>query len=177
MRWTTLATGILILVVIGLVRRRPDLAVVSAVAWAGGFEAAFGIVDTVYWHPGDVTRWIAEAWQAAALLGWVLLAYAVGIRPSAAWLAVSVVAFAVWLTTIPGLTNGFVYNAPQAGHNGPLLVLPEIENVVAKTAWAVAYAAGAWHAETEPFWRSALLTSAATRVRTGLGPAPARQRR
>src|SRR5205085_7557443 len=51
MRWTTLATGVLILLVIGVIRRRPDLAVISAVAWAGGFEATYGIIDTVYWHP------------------------------------------------------------------------------------------------------------------------------
>ncbi len=152
MRWTTLATGVALLVVIGLVRRRPDLAVVSAVAWAGGFELTYGIIDTLYWHPRDAARWTAEAWQAAALIGWVLLAHAMGIRPAPAWVAVTVIAFAVWLTTIPGVTGGFVYNAPQAGQTGPLLVVPEIENVAAKTAWAIAYAVGAWRVETRPFW-------------------------
>jgi hypothetical protein len=152
MRWTTLATGIAILVVIGLVKRRPDLAVVTAVAWAGGFEATYGIIDTAYWHPGDTARWVEEAWQAAALIGWVLLAHAMGIRPSATWVAVTVIGFAVWLTTIPGLTSGFVYNAPQAGQTGPLLVVPEIENVVTKTAWALAYAVGAWRVQSSPFW-------------------------
>jgi hypothetical protein len=153
MRWTTLATGLAILVVIGLVRRRPDLAVVAAVAWAGGFEVTYGVVDTLYWHPADTAKWTAEAWQGAALVGWVLLAHALGIRPSPAWVAATVVAFAVWLTTIPGLTSGFMYNAPQAGQTGRLLVVPEIENVVAKTAWAVAYAVGAWRVRSEPFWR------------------------
>jgi hypothetical protein len=153
MRWTTLATGIVLLLVIGLVRRRPDLAVVSAVAWAGGFEAVYGILDTLYWHPTDTVKWVAEAWQTAALAGWVGLAYAMGVRPSPAWVAVTVIAFAVWLSTIPGLTNGFISNAPQAGQTGPLLVVPEIENVVAKTAWAIAYAVGAWRTEQPPFWR------------------------
>src|SRR2546430_9881947 len=100
MRWTTLATGIAILVAIGVVRRRPDLAIVSAVAWAGGFEATYGILDTLYWHPGDLVKWTAEAWQTAALVGWVLLAHRMGIRPAPAWVAVTVIAFAVWLTTI-----------------------------------------------------------------------------
>ena len=63
-----------------------------------------------------------------------------------AWVAVTVVAFAIWLTTIPGLTNGFVSNAPQAGQKGSLMIVPEIENVVAKTSWAIAYAVGAWRA-------------------------------
>lgn len=153
MRWTTLVTGIAILVVIGLVRRRPDLAIVSAVAWAGGFEATYGVIDTLYWHPGQSARWVAEAWQAGALVGWVLLAHAMGIRPSGPWVAVTAVAFAIWLTTIPGVTNGFIYNAPQAGQTGSLLVVPEIENVTAKTAWALAYAVGAWRVKTAPFWR------------------------
>jgi hypothetical protein len=153
MRWTTLATGIAILVAIGLVKRRPDLAIVAAIAWAGGFEVTYGILDTLYWHPADAVKWTKEAWQGAALLGWVLLAHRIGIRPSAAWVAVTVIAFAVWLTTFPGVTNGFVSNAPQAGQTGPLMVVPEIENVVAKTAWAMAYAVGAWRATSEPFWR------------------------
>jgi hypothetical protein len=153
MRWTTLATGIVLLIVIGLVRRRPDLAVVSVVAWAGGFEAVYGVLDTVYWHPADTVKWVAEAWQTAALAGWVALAYAMGVRPSPAWVAVTVIAFAVWLSTIPGLTSGFISNAPQAGQTGPLLVVPEIENVVAKTSWAIAYAVGAWRAQSPPFWR------------------------
>ncbi len=155
MRWTTLVTGIVILAVIGLVRRRPDLAIVSVVAWAGGFELTYGVLDTLYWHPGDRVKWVAEAWQAGALVGWVLLAHKMGIRPSPAWVAVTVIALAVWLTTIPGVTSGFVSNAPQAGQTGPLLVVPEIENVVAKTAWAIAYAVGAWRVETPPLWRSA----------------------
>jgi len=152
MRWTTLATGVAMLVVIGLVKRRPDLAVVSAVAWAGGFELTYGIADTLYWHPQDASRWIAEAWQAAALIGWVLLAHAIGIRPSPAWVAVTVIAMAVWMTTIPGVTSGFIYNAPQAGQTGPLLLVPEIENVVCKTSWAIAYAVGAWRVQSRPFW-------------------------
>lgn len=173
MRWTTLATGIVILVVIGLVRRRPDLAIVSAIAWAGGFEAVYGIVDTVYWHPGDGPRWVAEAWQAAALAGWVLLAHAMGIRPSAPWVVVTVIAFALWITTIPGLTSGFVYNAPQAGHNGPLLVIPEIENVTAKTAWAMAYAVGAWRAaEKPPFWHRFTNAASVAPPASDRSPAP-----
>lgn len=159
MRWTTLATAIAVLVVIGLVKRRPDLAIVSVVAWAGGFESTYGSIDTLYWHPTDAAKWNAEAWQAAALVGWVLLAHAMSIRPSPAWVAVTAIAFAVWLTTIPGLTNGFVSNAPQAGRNGPLLIVPEIENVVAKTAWAMAYAVGAWRVATRPFWRHDALSS------------------
>lgn len=153
MRWTTLVTGIAILVVIGVARRRPDLAIVAVVAWAGGFEATYGIFDTLYWHPGDAAKWVTVAWQAAALIGWVLLAHAIGLRPSPFWTAVTVIAFAIWLTTIPGVTNGFVSNAPQAGQTGPLMIVPEIENVVAKTSWALAYAVGAWRVETPPFWR------------------------
>jgi hypothetical protein len=159
MRWTTLATGIFILIVIGLVKRRPDLAIVSAVGWAGGFELTFGIADTLYWHPTDTVKWIAEAWQAAALIGWVFLAHAMGIRPSPTWVGITAAAFAVWLTTIPGLTSGFIYNAPQTGHDGPLLIIPEIENVVTKTSWAIAYAVGAWRVETPPFWRRHLAAS------------------
>src|SRR6266567_8063331 len=138
MRWTTVLTAAAILVLIGIVRRRPDLAVVSVVAWIGGFEVVFRFFEVLRWQ-----QWsglLDLAWMAAALVGWPILALALGIRPSPAWVAVTAIAFAVWITT------GYDYNLPQTagGSLRPIRPLPEVENVLAKTAWAMAYLVGAW---------------------------------
>ncbi len=138
MRWTTLATAAAMLGLIGVVRRRPDLAVVSVVAWMGGFEIAFRFFEILRWQQWSGLPHLA--WVAAALTAWPLLALALGIRPSPAWMAVTAVAFAVWITT------GYDYNLPQTagGRLRPVRLGPEVENVVAKTAWAMCYLVGAW---------------------------------
>jgi hypothetical protein len=43
MRWTTLALAVAILLVVGALGRRPDLAVVALMAWVGGFEVVYRV--------------------------------------------------------------------------------------------------------------------------------------
>lgn len=145
MRWTTLATAAAIFALVGLWRRRPLAAIVVLAAWAGGFEVAYRVLDILRWHEWwAVSAW---AWEAAALVGWVIAAHALGIRPSPPWVALTVAVFAVWWL------SGYDYNLPQtaAGQHQPLRWLPEIENVAAKTSWAMAYVAGSAGAEPTRF--------------------------
>ncbi len=141
-RWSTLAAGLLILTLIGGARRRPDLAVVAAVASAGGFEIVYQAVDLVHWrHWRQLTAW---GWEAAALAGWVFLAQSVGIRLRWPWVTLTALCFGLWVVT------GFDYNYTPAR---PFIVGAEIKNEVTKTAWAVMYLVGAWQVRTPPFWR------------------------
>ena len=143
MRWTTLLTALLMVFLVGVIRRRPDLAGVAVVAWAGGFEVVYRFWDIVRWQ--EWWAWSSWFWEAAALAGWVFLAQSVGIRPSLFWLAATLLCFAIWIST------GYRYN--YVGQKAPFQVLGEIENVSAKTAWAMAYLVGAWRVRTPPPWR------------------------
>src|SRR5262249_57382769 len=121
MRWSTFLTAVVVFLLIGAVRRRPDLAVVAVVAWTGGFEVVYRFWDIVRWH--EWWAWNSWLWEAAALAGWVLLAQSVGIRPSLFWLTATVLCFAIWIAT------GYRYN--YVGQKAPFQVLGEIENVFA----------------------------------------------
>jgi len=142
MRWSTFVTAVAILLLIGGVRRRPDLAIVAVVAWTGGFEVVYRFWDIVRWQ--EWWAWTSWAWEAAALVGWVLLAHAIGIRPSPFWLTVTLACFGVWIST------GYVYN--HTGQTYPFQPFAEIENVAAKTAWAMAYLVGAWRVRGPSPW-------------------------
>jgi hypothetical protein len=134
MRWTTLLMVLVILVVIGVGRRRPLVAVAAVGAWTGGFEVVYRFWDIVRWH-----EWWGLhdlMWEAAALVAWVILAHALGVRPSAFWLTVTLLGFGIWITT------GYTYN--YVGQRYPFSVTAEIQNVATKTAWAIAYLVGAW---------------------------------
>lgn len=137
MRWTTLVLAVVLLSLIGAWKRRPGVAVIAVLAWVGGFEVMFRALDILRWH-----EWWALSgwgWEAAALGGWVVAAHLIGIRPSSVWIAVTVVAFAVWWAT------GYDYNLPQTatGQHQTIRLWPEIENVTAKTGWGIAYLTGA----------------------------------
>jgi hypothetical protein len=168
-RWTTLTMAAVILLLIGVVRRRPDLAVVAVLAWAGGFETVFTATGNLRWHP--TTGWNEMTWRGVALAGWVLLAPVAGIRVSRAWLAATAALFAIWLTPIPGLTYGLEYNLPQTadGAAQPIRVLPELENVATKTAWGMMYLVGAWRAQSVPVWHRLRRGAQGTWRETGPG--------
>lgn len=159
MRWSTFLTAVVVLLLIGVVRRRPDLAVVAVVAWTGGFEVVYRFWDIVRWH--EWWAWNSWFWEAAALVGWVVLAHVIGIRPSPFWLTVTLACFAIWIST------GYTYN--YTGQTYPFQVLPEIENVAAKTAWATAYLVGAWRVQTVPAWQRLRLDRYWRRRRPSLG--------
>jgi hypothetical protein len=123
-----------IVALVGGMRRRPWLALVTVVAWTSAFEIANSIFSVTA-HRDWGTALIAFAWEAAALAGWPLLAAYLGVRPDLRWLTLSGVTFVVWAAT------GLDYN--YFGQTKPLQIGPEIANVVAKTALGMAYLAGA----------------------------------
>lgn len=141
MRWTTLGMAAAFLTVVGVGKRRPVVAVAAMLAWAGGFELTFRLLDIVRWHEWWGFRDLA--WEVAALAGWMVAAHALGVRPSLPWIAVTLVAFAIWFAA------GFDYNLPQTagGQHQAIRWRPELENVVAKTGWGMAYLAGALRLE------------------------------
>lgn len=147
MRWTTVLMAGAILLLIGIWKRRPLIAVAALLAWAGGFEVTFRALDIVRWREWwAISAW---AWEAAALAGWVIAAYAFGVRPSIPWVAVTVATLGVWFAT------GFDYNLPQtvAGQHQVIRWWPEILNVIAKTAWGMAYMLGALSPPGVPWYR------------------------
>lgn len=137
MRWTTLLLAVTILALVGIGRLRPFIALVTVVAWTGGFEFTYRAFDILRWH--EWWGWNAWAWEAAALIGWVLLAHFVGIRPGGWSLAVAVATFAFWVAT------GFDSNI-LAPHR-PFSWGSEIKNVIAKDSWGLAYGIAAWRSQ------------------------------
>lgn len=134
MRWSTFLMVLVILGLVGVVRRRPLVALAAVGAWTGGFEVVYRFWDIMRWH-----EWWGLndlMWEAAALVAWVLLALRLGVRPSAFWVTVTIACFGVWITT------GYTYN--YVGQPYPFSLQAEIENVTTKTAWAMAYLVGAW---------------------------------
>jgi len=138
MRWSTLLMVLVILAVIGVLRRQPVIAVAAVAAWTGGFEVVYRLCDIARWH--EWWGFNALLWEATALAGWVLAAHLLGIRPSPFWLTVTLAGFGVWITT------GYTYN--YVGQHYPFSAQGEIENVATKTAWAMAYLVGAWRTGT-----------------------------
>ena len=154
MRWTSLATAVAMLAVIGVWKRRPFIAAVAVLAWASGFELTYRLVDILRWH--EWWAWAGWVWEASALAGWPLAAYVFRIRPSPAWMAAVVLAFAVWWL------SGYDYNLPQtaAGRGQPIRWVSEIENVLAKTTWAMAYLTAAVTAPNVVLLRNAAVDRA-----------------
>jgi hypothetical protein len=104
---------------------------VALLAWLSLYEIVWQACDTLTGHKDLV----ALGWLWLALIAWPLLAHQLGIRPHPAALAACAAGFAAWLAL------GFHYN--WFGEPRPVAALPEVLNVVTKTALGVAYLAGA----------------------------------
>lgn len=122
---TTTALMIIALLVVGIAKRRPVAAILSVAAWLLGFEAAWQISSAFV--AGRPLLFYAHFIIEAA--GWVLAAHFAGVRADWRLLVVVVVAWVPWLLT------GMHSNYPGL----PFDVGGEIANVIAKTAWALAY--------------------------------------
>lgn len=128
-RITTVLAAVAILAIVGVLRRRPWLAVVAVMGWVSAYELIFNAVGIYVfgWPHGSFL------WYAAAISAWVVLAYREGIRPSRFWLLI----FAT--TWIPWLLEGFHSNIP-VGRSWDSW--GELWNEVGKTALALAYLVG-----------------------------------
>ena len=128
-----LSTALMALAILALVTwrtRRPHVAVVALMAWISLFEVAWQGLTTLA-HGGN---WSYEAWFVAAVISWVLLAHALGVRPDWRFLLLSAATLLVWL--------GYGFDSNWAG-KPPYNVRDEVLNEVSKTALGFAYLLGA----------------------------------
>jgi hypothetical protein len=129
-RATTVIAALTVFGAISIRRRNPMLALVTVLAWASAFEIVYDAVGVIAF------AWAFSpfVWQTAALLGWVILAALVGVRPD--WLIgiVFLVLMAAWAFT------GFRFNLPGTT---TFDARAEFLNEAAKSTLALAYLVGA----------------------------------
>jgi len=124
-----------VLLVVGVIRRRPLHGVLATLAWIAGFEAAWQF--TIFHFAGRPMGWPIPG--SIAVVAEVSLILGVEWR----WLAV---AAAVWVVWLP---SGFHYNVPQDPH---IDWWAEFLNETAKTAWGLAYLWPLWRRRPQPLW-------------------------
>jgi len=135
-RISTAFAAVAIFTVILWRQRSPLLALVTVLAWASVFEIAYNATGTLL-HGWPLAYLV---WLAAALGGWVLLAWRLGVVPSRVWLAGVAVVWTVWVVA------GFESNAPLGpgpGHPATFNVAGEVMNELAKSLLAAGYLVGA----------------------------------
>ncbi|HEY1421101.1 MAG TPA: hypothetical protein VGG90_10375 [Candidatus Dormibacteraeota bacterium] len=139
-RVSTVITVLLMLVWVGILRRRPALAVFAVAGWLVAFEILFNWSGTIAlgWS------WRTSARDTALWGGWVLAAYLVGVRPEIRLVGLAAVFWVVWLVT------GFHFNlVGNPGISWPA----EAINEATKTALAAAFLVGALKAPAaDPAW-------------------------
>jgi hypothetical protein len=133
-RTSTVIAALVIFGVVGIWRQRPLIGLVAVIAWASAFEILYNAAGVVVWH------WPlgAFAWQVAALLGWLIAADLLGIRPPWWALVPFVLLGATWILA------GFHSNIPGR----PLVLWDEVLNEATKSAIAVAYLVAALRCPT-----------------------------
>jgi hypothetical protein len=127
-RLTTIVAAALAFGVVTFRTRKPLLAAVTVMACLWSYEVVWNATDISVHHWGWAPEWywgmLATGWT-----GWMLAA---GWRPSVWLLALFAVAHAAWVV------SGFHYNWAHR----PWTTSGEIWNVVTKTLWIAAWAAG-----------------------------------
>jgi hypothetical protein len=128
-RWSTVAMALLVLAAVTF-RRGLPLAAVTVLAWVSAFETIDNLVGGLGFH------WplTSVVWVSGALLGWVVLAHVVGVRPNPAALVLFALVMVAWIAT------GFHYNV---AHGATFDYAGEAFNELAKTLLGVAYLLGA----------------------------------
>lgn len=128
-RLTTIATAVVMALVILRRTRRPLLALVAVIGWLSAYEIAWEAGQVLYGR--DPLR--PTLWLAGAIIGWVIAAQLIGIRVYGPLLLLAAAVFALWLLA------GYQQNWPG------FPIQPEIEglNVLSKTALAGAFLVGA----------------------------------
>jgi hypothetical protein len=136
-RVSTLVASIVILVVVLWHRRSPLIALVAVMAWASTYEILFSATGAIVhgWSLGGFV------WLSAAVGGWVVLAFVVGVIPTWRWLLPFAVVWLIWILT------GFNSNSPTVagtpGFPARFSVVDEVINELSKSLLALAYVAAA----------------------------------
>jgi len=130
-RISTLLGAVVVFTVVAVGRRSILAGIVTVVAWTSVFETIYHVVGIVgyHWPMADFV------WGTAAVAGWVILAWLMGIRPDWRISVLFLVAMTTWIVT------GFHYNV--AGQVAPLNWGNEILNEVTKSLLGLAYLIGA----------------------------------
>lgn len=129
-RLTTVITGGFLALAIGWRTRSPVRAFAGAMAWLCLYEVFFLVTTTVLlgWP------WLSTFWETFAILGYVLWAWALGVRPNPLLLSAFLVSWAAW--TVAGL------HANWPTDERHFRLGDEIANVATKGILAIAYLAG-----------------------------------
>ncbi|HXC77196.1 MAG TPA: hypothetical protein VNU19_09095 [Candidatus Acidoferrum sp.] len=124
-RISTIVAALVIFGVVGIWRRRPLVGLVAMMAWISAFEILYNAAGVVVLH----TPLGAFAWEVAALLGWVVAADLLGIRPPWWALVPFLLLSVIWIVT------GFHSNLPARSFS----LRDEVLNEATKSALAAAY--------------------------------------
>lgn len=158
-RWSTVLMATAILALVTWRIRRPWLAMLTVLAWVGLYELIWDVVSLVNGGRQTVGGII---WMAGAIGVTPVFARHLGVRLWPPAYLVCAAAFVAWDLT------GFAWNRP--GQSGPLLVGPELLNVLSKDGLALAYLVGALRLERrEPSAQRGNLGVAVERVRIAAG--------
>jgi hypothetical protein len=130
-RWSTVLMAAAILVLVAWRTRRPALAVLTVLAWVGLYELIWDVASLVNGGRQTVGGII---WMAGAIGVAPVFARHLGLRLWLPAYLVCAAAFVAWDLT------GFAWNRP--GQSGPLLIGPEVLNVLSKDGLALAYLVG-----------------------------------
>lgn len=139
-RISTVLTVVVLLAWVGVVRRRPLLAVFAVAGWLVAFEILFNWSSTLALG----ASWRISARDTVLWGGWVFAAYFAEVRPDTRLVGVAAVFWVVWLLT------GFHFNlVGNPGIDWPA----EAINEATKTALALAFLIGALKVPAaEPAW-------------------------
>ena len=127
-RYTTIATAILIALILSWRTHKLWLGPLTALAWASTYEIIYGWTGTIL-QGWDVNK---TAWMSAAVVAWVFLAYVKGARTDKILLATFTCAWFLWILM------GFYSNNTMNTFN----LASEILNVGTKTLLALSYLVG-----------------------------------
>lgn len=131
LRLSTILGGLLVVAIVFYRTRRPATGVVAALGWLCAYEVLFmltGYLTHQPWSPSAADLF----WQTSAIMGWVLLAHALGIRPNWQLVALFAVLWVGWIAV--GFRSNWL--------GSPFVLGDEVWNVATKTVLALAYALG-----------------------------------
>jgi hypothetical protein len=132
-RISTVAAGMLLVALIVWRRRDPLLALVALLAWVSAYEILYQATGVVM-HGWGFTLF---AWMTAAVAGWVLLAWVLGLVPNR-WLLAGMLC--IWIVWVASSFNSNSPIAPgSAGHPAGFSAWDELLNEASKTLLAAAY--------------------------------------
>jgi hypothetical protein len=135
-RWSTVLTFVALCALTAWNTRRPIVGLATAMAWLSGFEIIYEATGSIM-HGWSLTTLL---WTTAGTAGWMVAAYALGVRPDLRIFFVFAVLWAVWIAA------GYRSNMPDRiipGANLTFSWFDEALNICTKTTLAIGVLVGA----------------------------------